>query len=267
MFWTAPKCPLDDDSRQWVDESFRWFVEELSPEVVRSVPVVLPEEHFFPDPYDGSRRSIRKMVDRVCEYMDVDPELIEVRFFEGESTGRIHPLASPESGESHPLGIYRMKPSGKYTISLNMDQAGNPEMMVATIAHELGHVILLGEGRLDEDFEGHEPLTDLLTVAYGFGVFSANSSFVFEQWTNAQFQGWRAGGAGYLTEEAYGYALALFAHFRSERKPAWSKYLKTNVKAYFKRSARYLEKNPPNLSFDISPEVADRKSSRTIDRV
>ena len=250
MFWSTPKCPLDDESRQWVDESFRWLVEELSPEVVRSVPVVLPEEHFFPDPYDGSRRSIKKMVDRVCEYMDVDQETIEVRFFEGESTGRIHPLASPESGNAHPLGTYRMKPSGKHTISLNLDQAGDPEMMVATIAHELGHVILLGEGRLDEDDEAHEPMTDLVTVLYGLGVFSANSSFVFEQWTNSQFQGWRAGGAGYLSEEAYGYALALFAHFRSERKPPWSKYLKTNVKAYFKRSARYLDKNPSSLNSD-----------------
>lgn len=250
MFWTTPKCPLDDESRQWVDESFRWLIEELSPEIVRDVPVVLPEERFFPDPYDGSRRSIRKMVDRVCEYMDVDPESIEVRFFEGESVGRIHPLASPESEETHPLGIYRMKPSGKYSISLNTDQANNPEMMVATIAHELGHVILLGEGRLDDDFPDHEPMTDLLTVAYGFGVFSANSSFVFEQWTNAQFQGWRAGGAGYLTEEAYAYSLALFAHFRSERKPAWTRHLKTNVRAYFKQSAKFIERNGSPFDLD-----------------
>jgi hypothetical protein len=40
----------------------------------------------------------------------------------------------------------------------------------------------------------------------------------------------------------FGYALALFAFVRGEQKPEWSKYLGTNVKAYFKDSLKYLEK-------------------------
>lgn len=85
-------------------------------------------------------------------------------------------------------------------------------------------------------------MSDLVTVFYGLGVFNANSSFVFEQWTNSQFQGWRASGAGYLTEEMFAYALALFAYLRKESKPEWKSFLSTNVKSYFKSSVKYISK-------------------------
>ena len=55
---------------------------------------------------------------------------------------------------------------------------------------------------------------------------------------------------GYLPEEVYGYALAKFAMERCEDKPAWAKYLPTNVRAYFKRSSAWLAKNVPQT---ISP--------------
>ena len=115
-------------------------------------------------------------------------------------------------------------------------------MMVATIAHELGHAILVGEDRLDPENSDHEPMTDLLTVVYGLGVFNANTTIIFEQFTNQQYQGWRVGGGGYLTEEAFGYALALFAYARGESKPDWASYLNINVRSYFKSGLKYLEK-------------------------
>lgn len=254
MGWFTAKCPVDDETREWIDDAFRWLVQELTVDVLNSVEVVLPTEDFFPDPYDGSRGSIRKMLERVCRYMDVDPTLVEIRFFEGDDDSRFHPLASDGSQRGHAVGSYRMGRSGKYLISLDTSQAAKPETMVATIAHELGHVILLGEGRLDPDYPDHEPMTDLVTVFYGLGIFNANSSFIFEQWTNSQFQGWRAGSLGYLTEEMYGYALALFAVIRNERKPAWGKYLATNVKSYMKRGIRFLEQN--GLSKELTRSLA-----------
>lgn len=242
MGWFTPKCPVDDETREWIDNAFQWLIDELSIEVLREAQIVLPTEEYFPDPYNGSRVSIRKMLDRVCGFMDIDPALVEIRFFENNDSSRFHPLAAGESSERHALGTYQMRRDGKYAISLDTMQATNPEMMVATIAHELGHVILLGEGRLSEDYEDHEPMTDLVTVFYGLGIFNANSSFVFEQFTNAQFQGGRAGSAGYLSEEMFGYALALFAYLRRESKPKWTIHLSTNVKSYFKSSSKYLNK-------------------------
>ncbi|CAN5646025.1 hypothetical protein BH24ACI3_BH24ACI3_08280 [soil metagenome] len=261
MLWFSRKCPVDDETREWMDHSFQWLIDELGADVLLGAEVILPTEEFFPDVYNGSEASIRKMAERICQFMDVDPEMIVLQFFEGEGRERIHPLAADGEGRTHALGTYHMNRRGKYSMSLNTDQATNPEMMVATIAHELGHVILLGEGRLDEDYEAHEPLTDLLTVVYGMGIFNANSSFVFEQWTNQQFQGWSASGAGYLSEEAFGYALALYAHLRGEVKPEWAKHLKTNLRAYLNAGTKFIKKNGTSVQVSLQEDSPVRDGS------
>lgn len=245
MGWLTPKCPVDAETKEWIENAFDWLIEELGIEILRDVEVLLPIEEHFPDAFDGSNASIRRMVDRVCGYMDVDPKSVEVRFYRNEDGSSIHQFAASESGQ-HALGTYRMH-NGKYLISLDTSQTGNAQAMVATIAHELGHVILLGEDRLDPDHPDHEPMTDLLTVFYGFGVFNGNSVFSFEQWTNVSGQGWRAERRGYLTEEMFGYALALFASVRGESKPDWAPYLNTNVRSYFRSSTKFIDANKPNL--------------------
>ena len=40
----------------------------------------MPTPEFFPDAYDTSKKSIHKLLNRVCEYMDVVPDLIEQKF-------------------------------------------------------------------------------------------------------------------------------------------------------------------------------------------
>jgi hypothetical protein len=255
MSWFTPKCPVDDDTKRWLENSFNWLIEELSPETLRSVDVVLPIEEYFPDPFSGTESDIRRMVERVCDYMDVDSKLIDLRFYVNEDGSRLHPLAGTEHS-GHALGSYQMR-GGKYRVRLETSQAANPNVMVATIAHELGHVILLGENRLPDDYEDHEPLTDLLTVFYGMGLFNANSVFTFEQWTNTQSQGWRAERRGYLTEEMFGYALALFAYARGESKPEWATYLNVNVRSYFKNSLKYLAKTGDTSVERITAEAAE----------
>lgn len=241
MSWFTPKCSVSAEEKEWLESAFLWLIEELSPEILLSVEVILPTEEFFPDPFSGSETDIRRMVDRVCDYMDVDPDLVDIRFFTNEDGTDLHPLAGVESSGEHALGTYQMR-GGKYRIRLETSQANNPQVLVATIAHELGHVILLGENRLDADYADHEPMTDLLTVFYGMGIFTANSVFSFEQWTNTFAQGWQANRRGYLSEEMFGYALALFSYARGESKPDWVNYLQTNVKSYLRSSLNYLEK-------------------------
>ena len=88
-----------------------------------------------------------------------------------------------------------------------------------------------------------EPLTDLLTVFLGLGVFSANTAARFQQHDDGHKQGWSMQRLGYLPEEIYGYALAKFAQERGENSPQWVKHLRTNVKAYYKRSRAWLLAN------------------------
>lgn len=106
--------------------------------------------------------------------------------------------------------------------------------MVATLAHELSHIKLLGEERL---LENDEQVTDLNTIIFGLGIFNANAAFASYQ--DFRSQGWRK--LGYLTQMDWGYALALFAQLRGENDPDWTKHLCKNVKSDFAKSYRYLE--------------------------
>jgi hypothetical protein len=117
----------------------------------------------------------------------------------------------------------------------------DPLSVVATLAHELGHVILLGGGHLDPDTEDMEPMTDLVTVYLGFGVFTANAARRFQQFQDDRKQGWSMSRLGYLPEPVYAYALARFAQQRGEVKPTWTAHLSTNLKAWFRESTNWLQ--------------------------
>jgi hypothetical protein len=59
----------------------------------------------------------------------------------------------------------------------------------------------LADGRIPREAPDSEPLTDLLTVFFGAGIFTANSAFQFGQWQTHSHQGWQATRLGYLSEE------------------------------------------------------------------
>ena len=42
MGWFTPKCPVDSEAKDWIENAFNWLVEELGPDVLRDVDVVLP---------------------------------------------------------------------------------------------------------------------------------------------------------------------------------------------------------------------------------
>ena len=214
-----------------------WLLEEFGSDAFRRVTVVLPTDEFFPDSYSADEDDARALVDRVCGYMSVNPNLIEVEFFEDESKQARRDFDYTEGSSDGSAGHYQ-KRRDKFVVSLESSQLADPMCLVATIAHELGHVRLLGEGRVHGGFEDHEPLTDLLTVFFGLGIFTANSAFSFD----GSSQGWQAQRRGYLDEEMFGYALALFALMRGERNPAWSRYLEGSVSTFFKNGLKYLDK-------------------------
>ena len=246
MNWFTPKCPVAAEDKAWIEESMLWLMEEFGRDALRDATVVLPTDEFFPDHFSGDEEGARALVERVCAYMGVDAARVELEFFTDENNAPRPGLPFDEFSRGGAAGHYR-KRRDKFIINIESSQLTDPMFLVATSAHELGHVRLLGEGRVSGGFEDHEPLTDLLTVFLGMGVFTGNAVFSFRQWTDAFSQGWQTERRGYMTEEMFGYALALFAWARGEHQPAWSKHLQGNVSAYFKGGQKYLEKTGDTL--------------------
>jgi hypothetical protein len=243
-FRSKPECPIDAEMRRWVDHRWRWLVGEFGVDRVREARLILPTPEFFPDPYRGTEEDARRVLDRVCGYMGIDPGCIEMSLYDDQSPLADHPMFGGRSQGT--AGLYQPE-GGRYRIWIEATNLDDPLGMVATVAHEVGHIHLLGHGRISAGAQDHEPLTDLLTVFFGLGVFTANSVIREQYWQDGQYAGWRIGRRGYLTMPVFGYALALFARTRGEDGSAWSGELRPDVCVAFKKSMRFL-----------SAEAADR---------
>jgi hypothetical protein len=230
----APQCPVRPDEQEWIDTSLNWLHGQFGPARLRGT-VWLPTDEFFPGAYSGTRDDIRAVTLRLCAQMGVDPARVELEHFSDESDPGLSSLVPLNWQSSGAAGHHRIR-NGKSVIGIKDEQAAAPMALVATIAHELGHVLLLADGRITADRRDHEPLTDLLTVFFGFGVFAANSAFEFARDTSS----YRTSRLGYLTEPMFGYALARYAWMRDEPNPPWARHLDTNPRAFLKRGLRYL---------------------------
>ncbi|MGA2497728.1 MAG: hypothetical protein ABSH20_08305 [Tepidisphaeraceae bacterium] len=244
-FNSKPSCPIAADEQQWIDFRFRWLEAQLGQDRPRKQTVVLPTPEFFPDRYDATPEDAQVMLNRVAGYMGVNPERFELFMY---SQGN-HPLLTGAGGKglagADGLYIQQGTPGGKdpkrSRVGLEASQLADPLRLVATLAHEIAHEILLGEGRISSDEHDHEPLTDLLTVFVGLGVFTANATIRDRGWSQGLVAGWSIGRHGYLDQHMLGYGLAKFASFRGETQPPWAKHVRPDVRVVLKDSLRFLQ--------------------------
>jgi hypothetical protein len=248
MFGLQPKLPVTIDERQWVDEGFRRLKRALGEKRMRDCTIIEPTDGFFPDPYDRSESALEAIFCRVCGYMQVDRSAVELAVIpDTDELIEMLPRYSHKSDGAAGLH-FGQSADEKPLIGIRHSLLKDPTAVVATVAHELGHVVLLDGGHLSREVEDMEPMTDLVTVYLGMGIFTANASRRFHKFQDDRSEGWSASRLGYLPEVVYGYALALFAKQRGESDPEWENHLTTNVKAYFRRSAKWLERNSPTLA-------------------
>src|ERR1700674_567018 len=81
-FRSKPECPIDIATREWVDNRWAWLENQFGHERLRKNQVVLPLPEFFPDPYNGTEDDVRCLLDRVCEYMDINPATVKMSLYE-----------------------------------------------------------------------------------------------------------------------------------------------------------------------------------------
>jgi hypothetical protein len=250
MFGLSAKLPVSEEERQWVDQGFQRLAKMLGPRGMLEAKVGLPTGEDFPDPYNKTPAAVEKLLQRVCTYMQLDRNAFDLEIFPDETEALRKTLPYWRGNSGGAAGLYTHDAAGeaeatkRMVVAIKSSQLQDPFVLVATIAHELGHVILLGRGLLNPKTEDHEPLTDLLTILLGLGVFTANCAARFIQYQDERQAGWSMQRLGYLPEQVHGYARARFAVERGEAKSEWDKHLSTNVRCYYKRSRAWLGKNP-----------------------
>jgi hypothetical protein len=255
LSWFSGKvvCPIPEPSRVWTERRMGWVMDRFGPERVRQARVILPTSDDFPDAYDGSEAAGERLFDRVCTYAGVERSRVHLAWVTGDD-GRRDPaaggplLVGRDGTTSGAAGLYVSGGDVEHAelIAIDRRNLADPMQLVATAAHELCHVHLLGDGHVSPDEEDHEPLTDLLTVCLGLGIFGANASVQDRAWSHAQMSGWSVSKLGYLYQLTWAYALAVFAWVRGEAAPKWARHLRPDVRSVFRNASRYLDKHGPS---------------------
>jgi hypothetical protein len=236
----GPDCHLLSEEKAWVEERLLWLVAQFGSEPICRPPVT-PVSELLPRSWNGSDAAGADLLQRLCRFMLLDPTRLELRFFSHNETHKLELAYAGERFQSGPAGLFiHPKDSQRLVIALEDSGLEHPATLAAVICHELGHVHLLGDRRILPDTPDSEPLTDLLTVFFGAGIFNANAVFQFGQWQSHSHQGWKASRLGYLSEELFGYALACYAWYRGELNPTWQKHLRSNILFYFDDSLHFL---------------------------
>ncbi len=231
-----PSCPCDASAKNWIEERLEWLAVEFNDSAFTGRTVVLPTPEFFPDPYDSSKKAVRMLLDRVCGYMDMVPELVALKFIKNKTSIYL----VNEDGHAIPdaAGTYH---EGRNKFVIRIDQSGMEDQMslVGTIAHELAHVRLLGESRIMRDVFDNELLTDLTVVHFGLGIFLANAprhwDAHYTKWPDTDLKK-----PEYMTPPMFGWALAHIAWFRDDHKPGWARHLNSSARTNMMQGLRYL---------------------------
>ena len=173
-----PKAPLIDQNRLWIEESLDWLEKEFSDFPIEQIKTFVPTIEDFPLKFEETEDTAWTVVNIIAEAMEIDAEKIDLKLFSNGVKefrfGSSVTFVNLNEGETESAGTYIENDEGRFEISLDADILSRGEKLIATVAHELCHVKLLGENRIEEN---DEYLTDLATVFFGFGIFSANSSF------------------------------------------------------------------------------------------
>ncbi len=226
---SCPACPAE---KKVVEDAFTILRKHLGVERLHKAIVVEPTPEFFPDRYDASVETATNLFLRVCGYMGIAGQSVRLTFWQD----------SPEA----PLRVDGSAVCGFYAqdagdlVSLNLAGLGDPEALVATMAHELAHVILLNRCGVSRDEPHLEALTDLATIYLGLGVFTSNTRLRRHGWIGGTTQYWKLVRRGYISPEMAGWALSLFAWARGETAPYWSRHLDADPKGYLKQGLHYL---------------------------
>ncbi|MDR1504127.1 MAG: hypothetical protein LBT43_16900 [Prevotella sp.] len=243
--------PLNNELRKWFENSLLWLEEEFPEPKVEDRKIFLPTADNMPFIWNNDEDSVQKALKMVAGCMAIPESELELDFYETgitEINSGYNPIFLNNESDQVAGLYYEKDERGKYTIALDKQFVNSPEHAIAIIAHELSHVKLLGEKRIEEN---DEHLTDLATVLFGFGIFCANTSFQYYQSSS----GWGYSYQGYMNQDEWAYSLALLAYMRNEEKPDWANVLNPTLKKDFDRSLKYILDNEDEIfKFDPEPD-------------
>jgi hypothetical protein len=257
MFWSA-KPTIDADDEEWQLAAWRWLLDSLGGKAgLKNLPSKYPRQADFPRSGLSGHEHVVFVFAHICQLLSLDATSFELLSQEESIDPHLGHLAVVQNVPRDPAGTYRSD-GNRHLITYDPASARDLEQLIAVLIHELCHPLLFSiptappGGPDNEEFA-----TDLATVFLGFGVFGGNQSFQFSQFRDdaSGTQGWSTRRIGYLTQNEWGFALAVRAQLTGEDSGLIERYGSSGLYANFKKNYRYLSKNRHKIDELTRPET------------
>jgi hypothetical protein len=222
-----PKCPVDASRKAWTECRLAWLCQQFGLERMLKTKMLLPTDERFRQ-FDGTEESARALFQTICEILDVPAEKIVLEF-------------DPDLALRGAAGQYVHNDS-EGAVTIASTQLTDGQSLVATMAHELAHQILMSAGHSSATMNDHEHATDLFGVYSGFGIFAANSVLHDSTERYGHISRWRMGKQGYLTAAEYGYAFAVHSYVLQESAHDWQQFLRLDARSAMDAGLKYIDK-------------------------
>jgi hypothetical protein len=259
------KSGLETEDEDWQLETWSWLLKSLGgSDDLKLSPLVVPTREFFPPTEAQGHRRVEQIFDAVKKLARLEDWECELKPQPDRGDGRLGPVAALRR-KPGPAGTFSVQ-GNKVLITYDPQLENDPWGLVATLAHELAHYLLV---TIPEEPPGgdanHEFATDLAAVYLGFGVFNANTAFRFSQHTSFDSQGWKYQRAGYLSEKEWCFALAVFLFLRGDDPKLALTYLKPSLQTDLRRCLKYLTAHPEKTArlLQVQPQSNTAEAPHT----
>jgi len=249
MFW-SPKPTIDVDDVEWQLGAWAWLLDNLGGvSALKTFPSKYPRHADFPRSGLSGREHVAFVLAQICSMLGMDAAAFELHEQEPDIDPNVGHLAVVKNAPQDPAGTYSSD-RNRQVITYKPSIVRDLEQLIAVLIHELCHSILFAIPMRPPDWaENEEFVTDLATVFFGFGIFGGNSSFQFAQFRDdaSGTQGWSTRRLGYLTQNEWGFALAVRAMLTGEDASPIKQYAGDGLHTNFEKNYKYLSKNRGKL--------------------
>lgn len=239
MFWNRKvKCPITREDRIWVEETLDWFHTNFTD--LMNQPTKTPTRKFFPHKFTGTEEDAEFLLEKMGYFFQLNTRRIGLDFFD-QSTLDLGPGLMTQRDHDGAAG-YFMSSGYTFNISIEVNQLKDINSLIATMAHEISHYLIMEEKGYHFDEQKNEYLTDMSVIVYGFGIFMGNSKFKFKQWSSGDgYGGWSMSKQGYLPQEVIAYTMAEIQRRKNDFEPEWTKYMDKSFRKLFEKSIKYIQ--------------------------
>lgn len=241
MFGLFRSKPLfDDGTTRWFFDTYAWALRNYGSDIFRQDTVlVMPTDRFFPDRGGSAEDKALAAFERVRAYAGMESWPCEVAALAPGMAPAPAPTVEFGGAPRGPQAVVSVGGEGRgIPIAFDPELVRKPHALIAIFAQQLA--FHLGRTAAEESPGGDElfgPTTDLLAVFLGFGLFLANSALTV-------CRGGCSGCAvsvqalGYLTEEEFAYALAMFCVLKNVPAGEVEPHLKKTLRPIYRKAVK-----------------------------